>query len=63
MSDVFKLGREEKIVNRPTSSGTRWQTAGTFAIDSTGEVRYAQVAQQASENGNFEKALASLREP
>jgi hypothetical protein len=63
MSDVFKLAREEKIVNRPTSSGSRWQTAGTFAVDSTGEVKYVQVAQQASENGNFEKALESLAKP
>lgn len=60
MSDVFKLAREEQIKNRPTESGSRWQTAGTFAIDSTGELRYVQVAQQASDNGNLEKALKAL---
>lgn len=63
MADVFKVARTEKIVNRPTESGTRWQTAGTFAIDASGEVQYVQVAQQASDNGNFEKALKSLGKP
>lgn len=63
MADVFKLAREERIKNRPTESGTRWQTAGTFAIDSHGEVQYVQVAQQASENGDFDKALHSLEKP
>jgi peroxiredoxin len=63
MADVFKLAREERIKNRPTESGTRWQTAGTFAIDSHGEVQYVQVAQQASDNGDFDKALNSLEKP
>ena len=60
MADVFKIGREEKIWNRPTESGTRWQTAGTFGIDSSGRVKYVQVAQQASDNGDFDKASESL---
>jgi peroxiredoxin len=63
MGDVFKLARNEKIVNRPTESGTRWQTAGTFAVDASGEIQYVQVATQASDNGNFEKALKSLGKP
>ena len=60
MSDVFKLAREQQIKNRPTESGTRWQTAGTFALDATGEVKYVQVAQQASDNGDFRKALKAV---
>lgn len=47
MSDVFKLAKAEQIKNRPTESGTRWQTAGTFGIDASGIVKYVQVAKQA----------------
>lgn len=63
MADVFKLARTEKIANRPTESGTRWQTAGTFAMDASGEVQYVHIAKQASDNGNFEKAMKSLGKP
>jgi len=60
MSNVLKVGREEKIWNRPTESGSRWQISGTFAVDGDGVVRYVQVAQAADEIGDFEKALQSL---
>jgi hypothetical protein len=60
MSDVFKLAKAEQIKNRPTESGTRWQIAGTFGVDASGIVKYVQVANQASENGNFDKALEAL---
>lgn len=61
LGNVFTLGREEKIWNRPTESGSRWQTAGTFAVDSGSMVRYVQVAKTADEIGDFEKAAQSLR--
>ena len=57
---MLKVGREEKIWNRPTESGSRWQISGTFAVDGNGVVRYVQVAQAADEIGDFEKALQSL---
>ncbi|KAF4975775.1 hypothetical protein F66182_17537, partial [Fusarium sp. NRRL 66182] len=31
--NVIKLGREKGIWNRPTESGTRWQSGGFWAID------------------------------
>jgi len=61
MSNVFKLGREEGIWNRPTESGSRWQTAGTFAASGTGVVKYAKVAAGADEIGDFNEALRTLR--
>ena len=57
---MLKVGREEKIWNRPTESGSRWQISGTFAVDGDGVVTYVQVAQTADEIGDFEKALQSL---
>jgi hypothetical protein len=57
---VLKVGRGEKMWNRPTESGSRWQISGTFAVDGNGVVSCAQVAQAADEIGDFEKALKSL---
>jgi hypothetical protein len=60
MSNVLKVGREERIWNRPTESGSRWQISGTFSVDGNGVVRYVQVARAADEIGDFEEALKSL---
>jgi len=40
--NVFSLGNKEQIWNRPTESGSRWQTAGSFAIDKDGIVEWAR---------------------
>ena len=60
MTNVLKVGKEEKIWNRPTESGSRWQISGTFVVDGKGVVRYVQVAQAADEIGDFEGALKSV---
>ncbi|PBP28746.1 hypothetical protein BUE80_DR000275, partial [Diplocarpon rosae] len=31
--EAYALGKREGIWNRPTESGSRWQTAGSFAVD------------------------------
>ncbi|KAL4725072.1 hypothetical protein ACLX1H_008519 [Fusarium chlamydosporum] len=36
MWNVFSLGKNEGIWNRPTESGSRWQTSGAFAVDRDG---------------------------
>ena len=36
---VWRLGREEGIWNRPTESGSRWQTAGSFGVDADARAR------------------------
>lgn len=53
MRNLFKLGREEGIWNRPTSSGSRWQTAGSFAVDAEGVVRWSRAAGRADEMPDF----------
>jgi hypothetical protein len=63
MSSVFKLGREEGIWNRPTESGSRWQSAGLFAVNADGTVVYAHPAKQADDMGDLDEALMSLSIP
>lgn len=61
MASVVRLGRSEQIWNRPTESGSRWQTAGLFSIDQDGKIQYAHVAKAADDLGDLEKAVTSLR--
>jgi hypothetical protein len=57
---VFRLARQEEITNRPTESGNRWQTSGSFAVDGEGVVRWSKVANAADEIPNFDEALKAL---
>src|SRR5256885_1514368 len=54
---VVRLGRAEQIWNRPTESGSRWQTAGLFSIDEKRNVKYAHVAQSADDLGDLDTAV------
>ena len=58
--NVYKMGKEEGIWNRPTQSGSRWQTSGSFAIDSQGIVRWGQVAPGADWIPDFEEAVKAV---
>lgn len=58
--DMVKVGREEGIWNRPTESGSRWQTSGFFAIDADGVVRWGRKAEAASDVPDFENAVKAL---
>jgi hypothetical protein len=58
---VYRLGRQEGIYNRPTESGTRWQTSGSFAVDGQGKVTWSQPSASADEVPDFDEALKSLR--
>lgn len=58
---ALRLGRDEGIWNRATESGSRWQTAGAFAVDAAGVVRWAHVAGSADDVANFGEALTALR--
>jgi hypothetical protein len=57
---AYKLGTAEKIWNRPTESGSRWQTSGAFAVDKEDVVRWVEVAKTASDIPNFQDALKAL---
>lgn len=54
---AVKLLREEGIANRPTESGYRFQTSGTWAVDGQGKVVWGGVASSASVVPDFEDAV------
>jgi len=56
---VWKLGREEGIWNRPTESGSRWQTSGSFGVDGEGVVRWSRPAERADEIADFEEGAVA----
>lgn len=60
MYSVYALGKKEGIWNRPTESGTRWQTSGAFAIDVEGNVVWERVAKAADDVPDFREALKEL---
>lgn len=60
-SELFRLGREENIKNRPTETGSRWQTGGAWAVDATGTVTWGGPAEKSSEIPDVKAAVASLK--
>jgi hypothetical protein len=48
------------VWNRPTESGSRWQTAGSFAVDVGGVIRWVHVAKAADDISDFKAAVGSL---
>ncbi|TVY81714.1 hypothetical protein LSUE1_G003657 [Lachnellula suecica] len=57
---VYQLGKKEKIWNRPTESGTRWQSSGSFAVDKDGIVKWTRVARTADDLPDFQDAMKAL---
>jgi hypothetical protein len=57
---LFKLGREKGIWNRPTESGSRWQTGGSWAVDAQGVVKWGGVSGRADDVPNFKEAMEVL---
>lgn len=60
MWSVYSLGKREGIWNRPTESGTRWQMAGSWAVDGEGVVRWGGVAKAADDVPDFKQAVVVL---
>lgn len=57
LRSVYRTGREDGIWNKPTESGNRWQTAGSFAVDGQGTVQWSKKAGTADEAVDFEEAV------
>lgn len=57
---MYKLGKSEGIWNRPTESGNRWQTSGSWAVDGMGVVRWGGAAKAADEIPDFKGALLAV---
>ena len=62
LAAAYKLGKEKAIWNRPTESGSRWQTAGTFAMDRQRVVRWARKAERADEEPDWQAAIKVLKD-
>ncbi|RSL59134.1 hypothetical protein CEP54_007409 [Fusarium duplospermum] len=60
---VFSLGTNEGIWNRPTESGSRWQTSGAFAVDRDGTIRWAHVSRTADDVPDLQAAATALGFP
>lgn len=58
---VSKLSKETGINVRPTESGSRWQTAGSFAVDGQHIVRWSRKNQRADDMPDFNEALHALQ--
>lgn len=63
MFSVYTLGKKEGIWNRPTESGNRWQTSGSFAVDGEGVVKWGGVAKAADDVPYFMEALMAVEGP
>ncbi|KAL9067088.1 MAG: hypothetical protein Q9157_006925 [Trypethelium eluteriae] len=57
---LYQLGTQEGIWNRPTESGSRWQTSGNFAVDGEGVVRWGGVVERAGYTPDFEEVVTKL---
>lgn len=60
LASVFALGRKDGIRNRNTRSGSRWQTAGAFAVDTDGVVQWGHIPDCASDVADLNEAASSL---
>lgn len=60
MFSVYTLGKKEGIWNKPTESGSRWQTSGSWAVDGEGFVRWGGVAKAADDVSDFGDAVMAV---
>lgn len=60
---VWNLGKEQGIWNRPTESGTRWQSSGNWAVDEEGYVRWGGPATRVDDVIDTAAAISALQEP
>lgn len=60
MYSVYRLAKFEKIANRPTETGTRWQMSGSFAVDGEGEVSWSEAAKAADHMPDYMVGLKTL---
>lgn len=58
--EVYRLAKEEGIANRPTESGYRWQTSGSWAVDGQGKVAWGMPMSVANEIPDFDEAVEAV---
>jgi hypothetical protein len=60
ISSVSKLEKEDGIKVRSTESGNRWQTAGNFAIDAQGTVKWSRKDERADDMPDFKQGVDAV---
>lgn len=60
LAGAVRLGREKGIWNRPTESGSRWQTGGVWGLGGQGVVVWGGPAGRADEVFDVEKGVGEL---
>jgi hypothetical protein len=60
MMSAYRLGKDQGIWNRPTESGSRWQSGGNFAVDGEGVVKWGKVSGRADEVIDFTEVVEVL---
>lgn len=60
LREALRIGKEEAIGVRSTESGSRWQRAGSFAVDKAGIVRWTAVPDKADEFPEFEEGIRAV---
>lgn len=58
--ELYRLAKDEGITNRPTESGYRWQTSGSWAIDGKGKVVWGGPVKTANEIPDFAEAVKAV---
>jgi hypothetical protein len=58
---VSKLDKEDGIKVRNTESGNRWQTAGNFAVDKKGVVKWSRTDERADDMPDFKEGISALQ--
>jgi len=59
-SNVSALKKSHGIDIRATESGSRWQTAGSYAVDENGKIRWGGPSARADDVPSFEEAIKAL---
>lgn len=57
---MYTLGKGEGIWNRPTESGSRWQTAGSWAVDKGGVVRWGGMGGSSDDVMDLEEGVRAV---
>jgi hypothetical protein len=57
---LSKLDKEDGIKVRSTESGNRWQTAGNFAVDGQGIVKWSRKDERADDMPNFQEGVDAV---
>lgn len=54
------MAKDEKIWNKGTENGNRWQTAGSFAVDAVGVVKWVQVPKLVDDLPDLKAAMKAV---